>query len=134
MIIPHGVPAKSCNVFPQSSVDNCSRSGHGRPVAAHPRKAPGRGAVPEVLHGGIVVQSNSKREILFEQLSGIGVADIRVVPAEVVVLATVRHLHETPDMRCPGAGEEQRRLLRKFKTAVLGPRFWSFRRGEGSIE
>src|SRR5580704_8598430 len=99
MVVPHGVPADSRNVLPQCSIDDRAGVRRGRPIAAYPGKTPYRSAVPEVLHGGIVVQGDAEREVLLEQLCGISVPDVGVIPGEMVALAGISHLHEAADMR-----------------------------------
>src|SRR6202521_3867925 len=39
MIVPHGVPADSSDVFPQCSIDDGAGVWRGRPITAHPWKA-----------------------------------------------------------------------------------------------
>ena len=72
--------------------------GVGAELLLNPGKAPGRSTVPKIFHGGIVVQRDSIHEVLFEELRGIGIPDVGVVPGEMVVLAVISHLHKAADM------------------------------------
>src|ERR1700688_1685074 len=64
----------------------------------------------------------------------IGVAQIRVVPAEMIVLRRVRHLRKTSDVTSPSSGQKQRNVLRKLEVPVLCARLRRSRTGKRSVK
>src|SRR4029077_11447634 len=109
VLVPHRVSTHSRHILGQTSIDKCPRRRSGSYVAPYEGKSPGRRAVPEILDTRIVVQSDSECKRSSKQLAClIGIADICIVPTEVVTLGRVSDLYEAPYMAGPRAGEEQR--------------------------
>src|ERR1035438_2669338 len=98
MVIKHPVSANACNVLRQVSVDDFRRVWRSGRAAGDPRVTPSGSAVPEIFHSGVVVESNSVREVLLEEFSGVGVPYVGVIPTEMVILRMVGHLHKAADM------------------------------------
>src|SRR6185312_13362083 len=89
----------------------------------------------KIFDGGIVVQSHAVSQRFIEQASFVvGIANVGVVPAEVIGLRVIGYLHKAADMFSPCAREEQGNVLRKFEVAILGCGLRRFGRGEGSIK
>ena len=124
----HGIPADSSHVLRQAAINEGGCRGRA-PNCCPPRETPSRSAVPKVFHGRIVVERDSVGQVLAEKLGGIGVADVGVVPGEMVVLASIGHLNEAADVRGPSAGQKERGVLGKLKTAVLSAGLRSTIRG-----
>src|SRR5579859_506515 len=123
MLVPHRVSAESRYVLRQPAVNQRARRRSRRRVGRRERKAPRRRAVPKILDCRIVVQRYSKRKRLPEQfVILIGVAQIRVVPAEMIVLRRVCHLRKTSDVTSPSSRQKQRNVLRKLDVSVLRTR------------
>src|SRR5258706_10840014 len=57
----------------------------------------------------------------------VGIADVGVVPAKVIILHRVSHLHETAYVTPPCASKEQGNILRKLEVAILRGRLRRFR-------
>src|SRR5713101_887347 len=135
MIVPHGVAADTGNILRKPSINHRASRWPWGNVAGDKWESPRRRAVPQVLNGGIVVHCQSVGELLAEQLAVCpGRPNVSVVPAEMVGLCVIRHLHEAAHATSPGAGEKQRNRLRKFEVAVLRGQLWSLRRRERGIE
>ena len=121
VVIPHGVAADTRDILPQTRDDWGSR-GSGRPVIGDPRVTPRRRGVPQVLDRWTVVGVQSEHQFLATQRGLVRVPDVCIVDAEMVILYVVSDLNETANMGCPGAGQEQGDVLRKFNAAVLSSR------------
>src|SRR5215470_4154990 len=135
MIVPHGVGTEACYILTKRAVDYRDRRRCRSNIGGGKRKAPGRSAVPQILHRWVIIEIKSIGPGFSEELpASVGITDVRVIPAEVVSYATVGHLCKTAHVVPPAPGKEQRRLLGKFKTAILVCRLGRFCRAVGSKE
>src|ERR1700688_1724363 len=123
MLVPHGISAESRDVLREAAVDQRARRRSWGHVRRHKREAPRGSAVPKILDRWIVIQRHSKRERLPEQFMVlIRVANVGVVPGEMIILGGIGHLHKTAEVTSPGAGKKQGNVLRKLEIAVLRAR------------
>src|SRR6266568_8037147 len=135
MIVPHGVAADTGNILRKPSINHRASRWPWSNVAGDKWESPRRRAVPQVLNRRIVVHCQSVGELLAEQLAVCpGRPNVSVVPAEMVGLCVIRHLHEAAHVTSPSAGKKQRNRLREFEVAVLCGWLRSLRRGERGIE
>src|ERR1035437_5229506 len=97
-VVPHGISTDSRNVLRQGPIDDGSSGWRWRRTTVEKGEAPGRSTVPKIFHGGIVIERDSIHEVFLEELRGIGIPDVGVVPDEMGVLVVVSHLHKAADM------------------------------------
>src|SRR5258708_14613417 len=112
----------------EGSVDNGLRGRCGGDVRRGERESPGRSAVPKILDGRVVIERYPPGEGFSEQFVFlVGIADVGVVPAKVIILHRVSHLHETAYVTPPCASKEQGNILRQLELAILRGRLTRFR-------
>jgi len=88
MIVPHGVATDSRDVLRQRAANDGSGRGSRCGIARDPRETPCRRRIPKVLDARIVIEVYAVNELLAANISLIRVADIGIIDAEMIVLAS----------------------------------------------
>src|SRR5579864_2360493 len=94
VIVPHLISTNSSHVLREGQIHESGGGRFRRKIITSKRVAPHGSRVPKILECWTVVERNSVQHVLAHELSRIGVANISVVPGEMVVLSVVGKLDE----------------------------------------
>src|SRR5207302_4402665 len=94
-IVPHRVPRQPSHLLPECTVDERGRTRGRSYRRAAVGEAPGGRAVPDVLHGGVVVHAEAEGRALGEDAPMGREAEIGVVDSDLTALRIERDLQET---------------------------------------
>ena len=118
IVQPH-IRAKTAHGLAESArpaVDLRRRGVPGRRRAGSVGETPGRGCVPDILHGGVVIQRNPHEHVVVvvvraSERQVVRVAKIRIVESEMILVAIVGQLHERTEAVGDLARVEETHLL-----------------------
>src|SRR5690348_11139074 len=120
VLVPHGIRPCTRHILPKRAIDEGARNRARSNVTGNIRKAPCRGAVPQVFDCGVVVKRQTVNQSLSSEFADVRQAHVCVIPTKVVVLPTVSDLDEPTDVIRERTRQEQTCLLGKLHASILG--------------